>query len=434
MPRPTLPQLLSLNAYWAGLSFMWNGLHVIVLPAVLLGYVPANQKNSALGLLTFAGLMLAAVVQPLAGALSDRWRSRFGRRRPLMLIGTLIDFLFLAILGLAGGLVPLWIGYVGLQLSSNVAHGALQGLLPDRVPADQIGRASGVKSLLDMTGLVLSSLVVARLVPTEVRQPAMAVLAIAFVLAASAAATIFGTTEMSTEKSPAGSSHSATGGGSFGGPGYGFDHAATMAFRRRAQAFFETAPDGFWWVLASRFSFLLGIYGIQSFAQYFVRDRLAVANPVRATGDLLATIVLALMVFALLAGWLADRWGKRRVQAIAGIIAAVGAAILLGAGDAGRLLVGGCVLGAGIGAFMSANWALATSLAPRGAAGKYMGLTNLATAGAGAMGRLEGPVIDALNNAAPGAWRGYFFLFALGIIGPLVSVVLLARIPSRVSD
>ncbi len=132
--RLTFPQMLAINAYWVGLSFMWNALHPIVLPAVLLTFAPASQKNTYLGLLTFVGLIIAMFIQPLSGALSDGWPSRWGRRRPLILVGTLFDFVFLAILAWAGGLTWLVIGYIGLQFSSNIAHGPAQGLIPDLVP------------------------------------------------------------------------------------------------------------------------------------------------------------------------------------------------------------------------------------------------------------------------------------------------------------
>jgi hypothetical protein len=77
----SLGRILVLNAYWIGLSFKWNALHPIILPAILLNFVPETQKNTYLGGLTFAGLLLAMVVQPVAGAVSDGWRSRWGRRR-----------------------------------------------------------------------------------------------------------------------------------------------------------------------------------------------------------------------------------------------------------------------------------------------------------------------------------------------------------------
>ena len=104
MKRATLFNLLVLNAYWFGLSFMWNSLHVIILPAVLLNFVPETLKNTYLGLLTFVGLIIAMSVQPVSGWLSDRWQSRWGRRRPLMSLGTALDFIFLAFLAWAGGL------------------------------------------------------------------------------------------------------------------------------------------------------------------------------------------------------------------------------------------------------------------------------------------------------------------------------------------
>jgi len=72
---------LAINVYWFGLSFMWNGLHPIILPALLLHFVPESLKNTYLGGMTFIGLILAMVIQPLAGALSDRTRSSWGRRR-----------------------------------------------------------------------------------------------------------------------------------------------------------------------------------------------------------------------------------------------------------------------------------------------------------------------------------------------------------------
>ena len=85
-------------------------------------------------------------------------------------------------------------------------------------------------------------------------------------------------------------------------------------------------------------------------------------------------------------------------------IGAAGCLLLLAARTPTLLLLFGAVLGVGIGLFLTANWALANALAPAAAAGKFLGLTNLATAGAGAVGRLQGPMIDLLNNARPGAF------------------------------
>lgn len=191
------------------------------------------------------------------------------------------------------------------------------------------------------------------------------------------------------------------------------------------------AHKGFWWLIASRFLFLCGIYGIQSFAQYFVRDVLAVSNPIKLTGDLLAVITLALMVFVVAGGWLGDRFGHKRILLVASLVGATGCLLLLQANTPGRLLAFGSVVGVGLGLFLTANWALVNEQAPVAEAGKFLGLTNLATAGAGMVGRLEGPFIDLLNNARPGAWWGYMLLFLSAAAFMLLSALLLRRVPGK---
>lgn len=407
MKRVTIREIFYINAYWIGLSFMWNSLHVIILPAVLLHLVPDSQKNTYLGLLTFIGLVLAMVIQPISGSLSDRWVSRWGRRRPLIFIGTAFDFLFLAFLGWSGGLGWMALGYIGLQISSNIAHGPAQGLLPDKVPAEQLGQASGFKNLMDMAGLVISSLLVGRLLSPEVRHPVGVTSLVAVVLAAGAAVTLLGSHENPSFKQPSGE-----------------PHPSLLDSLRVDWHVHHT----YGWLIASRFFYLAGIYGIQTFAQYYVRDVLAVPNPIKLTGDLLAAITLALIACALAGGWLGDRLGNKRMSLVASLIGALGCLLLLWARSPTTLLLFGSVLGAGIGLFLTANWALANELAPAAEAGKFLGLTNLATAGAGAVGRLEGPLIDVFNNLHPGAWMGYIGLFLVGIVSILASAWLLKKI------
>jgi MFS family permease len=92
------------------------------------------------------------------------------------------------------------------------------------------------------------------------------------------------------------------------------------------------------------------------------------------------------------------------------------------------------VIGAGIGLFISANWALANDLAPTGQAGKFLGLTNIATAGAAAISRLAGPGIDALNAVRPGSYLGYNGLFLGTAFFALLSLLVLTRVPERITQ
>ena len=398
--------MVALNAYWVGLSFKWNALHPIIIPAVLLNYAPDAQKNTYLGILTFIGLVIATIIQPIAGAVSDGWTSRFGRRRPFIVVATLFDLLFLSVLAWGGGLLWLFVGYVGLQFSSNIAHGPAQGLLPDRVAPEKVGMASGLKTFMDMFSLIIVSLLAGRLLDPKNNDPTLILIILMVVIFISTAITVIFTPEESTREKPR------------------IDWAGL-----RAQFNIDFhANTAYWWLIAERGLFLLGIYGVQAFAQYYLQDVLRVPDPPKQTGDLLAVLTLSLVVLVLIGGWLADKFGPKGLLYIASFVTAAGMLLMLLARDMSGLMIFGSVLGAGIGLFLTANWALANKLAPGDEAGKYLGLTNLATAGSGALARLEGPALDWLNGLWPGQWVGYTLLFIFGAACMLLSVLFLGRI------
>jgi len=264
-----------------------------------------------------------------------------------------------------------------------------------------------LKNFMDMAGLVAASLLMGRMVAPDTRHPLAAVGLVAVVLGVGATITILGVHERPST------------GGNEG------------ELRRPLLAEFRIdwqANRNYAWLIVSRLFFLISIYGVQVFAQYYVRDVLAVPNPVKLTGDLLAAITLSLVAFSLVGGWLGDRLGHKRVTYLACLVGGLGCFLLLWARTPALLLTFGIVFGIGIGLFLTANWALANTLAPTSEAGKFLGLTNLATAGAGAIGRLEGPFIDLLNNARPGAWWGYAGLFLMGTICIAISALLLGKV------
>lgn len=391
-----------MNVYWFGLAFMWNGLHPIVLPALLLRFVPEALKNTYLGGMTFAGLILAMAIQPISGALSDQTRSRWGKRHPWILAGTLFSLVFLTRMALTANLWGILAAYLLLQIASNAAHGPAQGLIPDLVPSERRGLASGIKNLFDMGGLVVTSLVAGQLMGDD--NPVLAFAIMGGVLAISTLITLLTTTE--TLAADTGES------------------AAGYSLRDLLRVDLWRYPD-YAWLIVSRFFILLGIYAVQTFAQYYIRDRLGVDDPAAVTGNLMATIGIALTLLVFPAGLLSDRIGRKRLNLFSGALAALGIFLLILVRNVSTLYIFGGIIGMAAGIFLSVNWALATDLIPMEEAGKYLGLSNLATAGAGAGSRLAGPLIDGLNALRPGAYLGYPALFLLASASTLSGTLLL---------
>src|SRR5512136_605188 len=154
---------ISINMFWFGLNIRNTALGSIFMPYLVAIFAPEAIKNTALGAMRSAGLVIAMLVQPAAGMLSDRSTSRFGRRRPFILVGALFDCLFLAAIALSWNYWALLVSILLLQFSSNVSHGPLQGLIPDLVPEDQRGRASAVKAIMELLPIILVGLTIAKM-------------------------------------------------------------------------------------------------------------------------------------------------------------------------------------------------------------------------------------------------------------------------------
>ena len=162
--------------------------------------------------------------------------------------------------------------------------------------------------------------------------------------------------------------------------------------------------------------FLAAITTIQGTAPYFIQFafQVTIEKAASMTGSLMLVVGLSTILTALPSGWLADRFGGKRLVGVSGGLAALGTFLLLGTiwRPSITALYGiGIILGLATGLFTTTNWAVGTTLVPAQEAGRYLGISNLAGAGAGMIGTgIGGPVADALNGYLPGL--GYFALFA----------------------
>ena len=377
---------VKISIFGAALSFIWPSLHTLVIPIRLLELTPEAQKNTYLGILTFCGLMLAALIQPVAGAISDRSRSRLGRRRPFILVGTLLALLFLPSIGLSATFLSLFLGYCLLQCACNTAQGPFQGFIPDLVPEGRRGVASGVKSLAEIIAGVAFVRAVAYFMDMYSGDGGEIWLWLAIGLPGAALLGAMVTTLLTVKETPLSST------------GHPFSMKAVFS----AYKIDVRGNPGFVWFLVSRLFILMALGTLQSFALYFLKDVIQVPNPAGAAGDLVLTVGVFLLIAVYPAGQLSDRVGRKPIILLSGFVGAVGILVLYFVGTYTSVLVSGGLLGIAAGAFLSANWALATDLVPPGEEARYLGLANLATAGAGALARLIGPVIDFLNARQTG--------------------------------
>jgi MFS family permease len=184
-----------------------------------------------------------------------------------------------------------------------------------------------------------------------------------------------------------------------------------------------------WWIV-NRLLFFAAATSIQTFAPFFLMSAFGLTR--EAAVDRASTLMMVVGVFTLLSalpsGWLSDRIGTRALVGAAGLIAAAGTAVVLGTlavSSMPMLYVGGSIVGLAAGLFTTTNWAMGTDLAPREKAGHYLGVSNLAGAGAGVVGAaLGGPMADQINAYKSGL--GYFAIFACyGLLFVLSTVSLL---------
>jgi nitrate/nitrite transporter NarK len=142
-----------------------------------------------------------------------------------------------------------------------------------------------------------------------------------------------------------------------------------------------------WWVI-NRLAFLVGATNLSTFAVYFIQARLGFERETAAgpAARLMLVVGVFILLSALPSGWLSDRFGRRSLVILSGLMAALGTLVALLVPNLNLIYVGGTLIGIATGLFYTANWALGTDIVPKLEAGRYLGISNLAGAGAGRRG------------------------------------------------
>ena len=446
---------ININIYWFALTARSQVLTPLIVPLLVQRFVGESLKGTYVGRIRLWTLMVALLMQALMGLLSDRSTSRWGRRRPFILggaLGEVIAFLLIGAIAGLEGLAGYWafFGVVILSMvASNAAHAATQGLIPDLVPLDQRGRYSGVKALLELPlPLVFTSFVVGNMVAAGNLWGALLATLSAILICAALTMAV-------PERRLDGSSTPfdwqplirlalmtavftlvILGTGvltqALIRPGITADWAiAAIGALAMASAVLigvwaslrvglgsdaQSHHSFTWWVI-NRLFFMVAATNFAGFMLYFLQERYAELAGERAAGPaarVMMAVGIAIIATALPSGWLSDRFGKRVLVALSSGVAAAGTVVILLIPSMGALYIGGALIGAAMGIFYSASWALGTEIVPRDQAGRFLGLSNLAGAGAGAIGAyIGGPIADAHGYVLLFTIYGVMFLLAI---------------------
>ena len=383
-PATTLPlgHLIRISLYWLGLTAIDGAVGLFIQNRVNFGAFAADplEVGRILFLLSIPVAVISILVQPTVGSISDYTVSRWGRRKPYIVIGSLLDVVFLTGIATSSSILMLGAFAALLSISTNIARGPFQGYVPDLVPEKQVGMASALVGLMQILGNVTGFVLVTAFVLFG--RIELAIFAVALVEVLTMIAVVARVGEGQPPKSRNGKSW-----GMIAREVWGTD-----VLKERSYV----------WLLASRFFFLMGGAVLVNLILTYLKQTHGLSEEAANSTNLvmLVTILIANVVAIIPSARLSDRIGRKPVIYASCAIGFVGIALAALAPSVGLAIVGGALFGASAGTFLAVDWALLTDIIPRAASGRYMGLSNVVTASSTTIAvTIGGPLIDTLNRS-----------------------------------
>lgn len=351
--------LASLFTNFFVLLALYCGVISVLLPNHIAQIDPANKANNLAFVMTFA-LLFTIFAQPIAGALSDRCRSTWGRRSPWIVGGALIGGL--AIFGISitttiAGITAFWLM---AAVSLNCMNGPLATVVADRFLPENRGIASGFVGAGSTAGGTVG-IIVAGYLAYNLQ---LGYLVFGLAIIACCVAFVLLNREPSTR--------------------------AQVVEPFKWGTFFKSFwvsprqyPD-FGWAFFGRFAMFLGYQGVVTYQLYILQDYigLSVNDSNYAIGTISVITLVTLLISGLVSGYLSDKFQRRKIFVFASsILMAIGLTIPLLVPTLSGMYYYAAILGLGYGAYTSIDMALMTQVLPGGGkqAGKDMGILTIAT-------------------------------------------------------
>lgn len=363
----------------------------------------APGREELLGYILGANALSSLLTNPLTGILSDRTRTRWGRRRPYTVGGILLGISAVPIMVAAQDPVTLAVGWILMSLGFGTSMGSIGNFQADRLPPQQRGKVSGLSALAmqvsPVLGILLAGLVTDEMVWVFLL-PALVGVALMLVFI------VFVHEDDSR--------------------GLTVTDSLSLGKILRSYGFRPSAAPDFAWNWLGRFVFFFGLSLTTSFSTFFYAQRLdiSVANVAGILAAISSLSIVSALIGSLGAGWLSDRTGRRRpFVLVASLLVGAGCAVSAFSWSLPLLLTGAFVSSLGIATFFAVNQAMTLDILPNREteAGRYMAIMTFSQRIPTALAPLIAPALLALPFSGNGAEKNYAAIYlaaaAFAVIG-----------------
>ncbi|MFL5684616.1 MAG: MFS transporter [Chloroflexota bacterium] len=361
-PTATLPwtALVRLSLFWLGLTAIDSLITNAVQSRLKFdGLVPPESIGSSLAILAALTFGFSFFIQPTVGSISDYTTSRWGRRKPYIVVGAIFDAVFLIGIAMSSTFIALAAFITLLAISTNIARGPFQGYVPDLLPKRQVGVGSALVGMMQVVGNIVGfGLGALANIRGNVGLALVAVAVIELVTMISVVVRV--------PNGPPARPRNGRTWRSIGAETWGTDILREKSYL---------------WLLASRLLILMGGASLVNFVVLYLTDVHRLSREAAGNAQLLmlAAVAVASLAAIFPSAKLSDRIGRKPVIYVSAALGAVSLVMAALAPNIAVAVVAAAIFGGSQGTFLAVDWALMTDIIPKAASGRYMGLSNVAT-------------------------------------------------------